>query len=716
MVSITGAKQVKQKPTAREAAAALSNLLGPDLAVGDEVEIFGLQGAQELNGRQGTIVKIMEETQRYGIKLPGHEEPKAVKAANLTKLRDGEVDLSQKAALERELNEVVQRLKRTDGTKDAVNIETDVPLQRQLGSLIQRLKRIEEGEADQVAAYEAAMVARTKAAREKAKAPEAAREKPLIVIQKPAPEPLPPLALQFPPPPREQHHPLAQLPPKQPATGGGDSTSAGSASNSASSSTEGGSSSSTAMLPIFGGLQPRSTAAAAGGSAAGASSSSSGSKATAVGANAADRMGDALQSFVRHSCAASSKVVALPAAVPLRREAPMPKPLPPPVLPERLKLREPTGPMQYTDENEYPDPALALRSLQVTALAFLFGIVASQVDLFPATWFVWSFLLVHILGTIFLVDYASERGLTALCAVLGLHAGVAASETGLWLLDQDGEDSVGPWSIVVFFSCVMYLHGFWTECLILPPDYITSCSLFFPMYPAFNVSLVVSCMELFAEWWYFEEYKIWKSAALVGCVMMFFGQALIYYSARTAGRNYWASCREMPEEEEKLEDFVGLEVPDRRIVQEGLYRWERHPSYVGALLIGVGSQIALCNPIMLALVSFVLWASLLYVALEEEQELYDEFKGGYANYATLTPCWIPLFNGFLQGAAFTREMADAADEIAATLEDDLANEEDEGYYDDENCESDNELLPSWDGVKKGGAVWNRQFREPWMLG
>jgi len=234
------------------------------------------------------------------------------------------------------------------------------------------------------------------------------------------------------------------------------------------------------------------------------------------------------------------------------------------------------------------------------------------------------------------------------------------------------------------------------------------------MFPAYNAAVAMSCAELFLEWRYFPEQKLWKSAVLIGTVLMAFGQFLISRASRTSERNFWASCRNMPEEEEKPEDFVGLEIPDRRIVQEGAYRCERHPAYLGAMMWGVGAQIALCNPGMLLIVGFVLWASLLHVSLEEEQELYDEFKGGYANYATLTRCWIPLFNSFLENAAFQREMSDNCEENHdADIDDDLEEEDDDC---EEDLPSEDDLLPTWEGVPKGGALWNRQFRDPWLLG
>jgi len=576
-----------------------------DLAVGDIVEVHGLQGAKELNGRRGRIVTFVGETQRFGVRLEGDDDTKAVKPANLRRLEQASSPAKggagagivepERNSLERELADVVQRLKSAqEGSEERG------ALQKHLAELVHKLKRIGEIEAK-------------------------ARPKPAAAPIGPKPPvasgPASPILLQPPPPPREQHHPLPARPKAEPRPEQ---------------------------------LRPE------------------------------------------------------PRPVPVRTTQP-------PQLPERPKelVQAPTGEPVYTDEHEYPDAARAQQAGRVVVGALVCGIIASQAELCPATWFVWSFLAVHLVGVIFLTDYAGESGLLVLCATFGLHSGVALSELALWVLGRDGSDSVGPWSMLVVFASFLYLHSFWMECMTLPPDYITSISLFFPMFPAYNAAVALSCAELFLEWRYFPEWKLWGCAVFLGLVCMLSGQALIAHACRTADRNFWASCRNMPEEEEKPEDFVGLEIPNRRIVQEGAYRWERHPAYLGAMLWGIGIEIALCNPVMLLIVGFVLWASLLYVALEEEQELYDEFKGGYAAYCALTPSWIPLFNSFLENAAFQREMSDNAEEGDDDYDEELDDEEDGG---EEDIQSEDDMLPTWEGVPKGGALWNRQFREPWLLG
>eukprot|EP00929_Paragymnodinium_shiwhaense_P036391 TRINITY_DN19510_c0_g3_i1.p2 TRINITY_DN19510_c0_g3~~TRINITY_DN19510_c0_g3_i1.p2 ORF type:complete len:656 (-),score=195.32 TRINITY_DN19510_c0_g3_i1:150-2117(-) len=634
--SANGSPEKAEKLEKAEKPAAAATTNGPGavgmpadmgLVVGDYVEIHSLQGAKELNGRRGRIIKFVPETGRFGVKLEGAaagDDAKAIKPVNLTRLEggpfEGSAGAGEKAQLEKQLADVMQQL------KENVEGEERLRLQKELQSLVLKIKTLNDKQEAELAKIKAAAA---KAAAMPPPAPPA--PKPTAVpapAPAPAPKPTPkaaPLVLQPPPPPKEQHHPL---PPKQ------------------------------KEMPVREVFQPRPI-----------------------------------------------------------------KPTPvsrfqPPILPERpsaAAVAAAREPVDFMDEHEYPDPTLAIQAMKAVAGASVVGIIASLADLCPATWFVWSFLAVHLVGVIFLTDYAQERGLIALCATFGLHMGVAVSEAMLWMLGRDGTDSLGPWSFLMFFASMLYLHSFWSENMALPPDYITSISMFFPMFPAFNGAVAMSCLEMFLEWRYFPELKMWSPLIFLGVALMAFGQYLIYSACQTGERNFWASCRNMPEEEEKPEDFVGLEIPNRRIVQEQTYRWERHPAYLGAMLWGVGAELTLCNPGMLLIVGFVLWASLLHVTLEEEQELYDEFKGGYANYCALTRCWIPMFNSFLENAAFQREMLDNLEEQEnnAELEEEEEEEEEEGADDDVLSEDD--LLPTWEGVPKGGALWNRQFSVPWML-
>jgi hypothetical protein len=56
------------------------------LILGAAVIIHGLQGARELNGRRGWLVKYSEDNSRFCVKLKGEDGTKAIKASNLKRL------------------------------------------------------------------------------------------------------------------------------------------------------------------------------------------------------------------------------------------------------------------------------------------------------------------------------------------------------------------------------------------------------------------------------------------------------------------------------------------------------------------------------------------------------------------------------------------------------------------------------------------------------
>lgn len=70
---------------ASPAAPQVADPVGLDFSMGEYVEIHNLKGAWELNGRKGHIVAFVPENGRYGVRLQGEVEPKALKPENLRK-------------------------------------------------------------------------------------------------------------------------------------------------------------------------------------------------------------------------------------------------------------------------------------------------------------------------------------------------------------------------------------------------------------------------------------------------------------------------------------------------------------------------------------------------------------------------------------------------------------------------------------------------------
>ena len=62
----------------------------------------------------------------------------------------------------------------------------------------------------------------------------------------------------------------------------------------------------------------------------------------------------------------------------------------------------------------------------------------------------------------------------------------------------------------------LYLQGYLKECNTLPPDYISTLSFFFPVFPAYDAAVAMSCLEFFLEWRCLPEFKFWRPVIILG--------------------------------------------------------------------------------------------------------------------------------------------------------------------------------------------------------
>jgi protein-S-isoprenylcysteine O-methyltransferase len=80
---------------------------------------------------------------------------------------------------------------------------------------------------------------------------------------------------------------------------------------------------------------------------------------------------------------------------------------------------------------------------------------------------------------------------------------------------------------------------------------------------------------------------------------------------------------------------------DHRLMQDGLYRWVRHPSYLGALVAFVGLGLALGNWLSLAVIVLVMPAAYLFRIREEDAALAAGLGEPYRDYCRRTKRLIP---------------------------------------------------------------------------
>lgn len=119
----------------------------------------------------------------------------------------------------------------------------------------------------------------------------------------------------------------------------------------------------------------------------------------------------------------------------------------------------------------------------------------------------------------------------------------------------------------------------------------------------------------------------YRTVGWLGIGLMLLGLGIRYSAAKTLGEFYTRTLQTFEE---------------HRLVDSGLYRFLRHPGYLGTLLIAVGAGMAMCNWIALAIVAITELISKLYRIWAEEKMLQAAFGLAYANYANNTWRLIPF--------------------------------------------------------------------------
>ena len=112
----------------------------------------------------------------------------------------------------------------------------------------------------------------------------------------------------------------------------------------------------------------------------------------------------------------------------------------------------------------------------------------------------------------------------------------------------------------------------------------------------------------------------------VGVVIMIFGVVFRRYVINFLGKFFTATVQIRK---------------DHQLVKEGPYRYIRHPSYLGFLILALGNGIALANWISLMLCILLPTIGIIRRINVEEKELHDHFGDQYQDYRKSTWRIIP---------------------------------------------------------------------------
>ena len=81
---------------------------------------------------------------------------------------------------------------------------------------------------------------------------------------------------------------------------------------------------------------------------------------------------------------------------------------------------------------------------------------------------------------------------------------------------------------------------------------------------------------------------------------------------------------------------------DQPVIQAGVYRWVRHPSYTGGMLMYMGTGLALTNWLSLLIITVAGLAAYAYRVRVEERALLQQLGTPYQSYMQSTKRFIPF--------------------------------------------------------------------------
>ncbi|CEG42199.1 protein-s-isoprenylcysteine o-methyltransferase [Plasmopara halstedii] len=145
----------------------------------------------------------------------------------------------------------------------------------------------------------------------------------------------------------------------------------------------------------------------------------------------------------------------------------------------------------------------------------------------------------------------------------------------------------------------------------------------------YHLAVLLSGVEFFFELYFVPGWKLHPIVRPVGCVLVLFGQIVRVLAMSTAASNFSHRIEYLKRKEHKL-------------VTHGVYRFIRHPSYLGWFWWIVGSQILLANPVCIVGYSFVAWGFFHDRIPYEEHLLIGFFPDEYPAYKARTVSGIPF--------------------------------------------------------------------------
>jgi protein-S-isoprenylcysteine O-methyltransferase Ste14 len=118
----------------------------------------------------------------------------------------------------------------------------------------------------------------------------------------------------------------------------------------------------------------------------------------------------------------------------------------------------------------------------------------------------------------------------------------------------------------------------------------------------------------------------WDTFFIIGVVLAIFGLFIRIYSILTLKQQF---------------TYTVTKIEDHALIETGLYKWIRHPGYLGQLIIFEATAIALANWLSVILMFIPVFIGYYYRIRTEEKFMLDQLGLKYSEYQKRTKKLIP---------------------------------------------------------------------------
>lgn len=184
-----------------------------------------------------------------------------------------------------------------------------------------------------------------------------------------------------------------------------------------------------------------------------------------------------------------------------------------------------------------------------------------------------------------------------------------------------------PLSFKLFTVVFVFFHAseFILACVYMRSQLSLRSTLFSKPY---FVALSIALAEYFAELQFLGRMKEQTWLTAIGLAIVVVGEVCRKTAMVTAAGNFTHDIRR-----QKVKEHV--------LVTHGIYRYIRHPGYLGWYVWAVGTQVLLANPFCVVFYITTIWSFFRQRIRVEEQYLCRFFGDAYSDYAAKTPTFLP---------------------------------------------------------------------------